>query len=107
MLLKKRGITVIAVFTLALGIGTNTAIFSVINALILNPPHIVEPDRVAAIWRTAKDKRTEGYVSYFELQDWRAQGSSFEEIAAYKPNGFVLLNEDQAERLQGMRVSAN
>jgi putative ABC transport system permease protein len=107
MLAKKPGFTSIAVLTLALGIGANTTIFSVINALILNPPHIAESDRVAAIWRTTRDKRTEGYVSYLELQDWRAQNRSFEEIAAYKPNGFILLDEDQAERLQGMRVTAN
>ncbi len=107
MLIKQPSFTVIAVLTLALGIGANTAIFSVINALILNPPHIAEAERVAAIWRTAKDKRGEGFVSYLDLQDWRAQNKSFEAIAAYKPNGFILLNEDQAERLQGMRVSSN
>jgi predicted permease len=107
MLLKKPGFTLVAVVTLALGIGANTAIFSVINALILNPPHIAEVERVAAIWRTTKDKRTEGYVSYLELQDWRVEGGSFEEIAAYKPYGFILLNEKEAERVQGMRVTAN
>src|SRR5262249_22456933 len=94
-LLKETGFTLISVLTLALGIGANTAIFSVINALILNPPHIAEAGRVAAIWRTPKDKRAEGYVSYLELQDWRAQNRSFEAIAAYKPNGFILLNEEQ------------
>lgn len=107
MLMKQPTFTLIAVLTLALGIGANTAIFSVINALILNPPHIANAERVAAIWRTAKDKRVEGFVSYLELQDWRAQNHSFEAIAAYKPNGFILLNEEQAERIQGMRVTAN
>jgi putative ABC transport system permease protein len=104
---KQPGFAIMAVLTLALGIGANTAIFSVINALILNPPHIAEAEHVAAIWRTAKDKRTEDFVSYLELQDWRAQNRSFEAIAGYKPNGFILLNEEQAERLQGMRVTAN
>lgn len=107
MLLKQPGFTLIAVITLTLGIGANTAIFSVINALILNPPHFAEADRVAAIWRTTRDKRTEGYVSYLELQDWRAQNRSFEAIAGYKANGFILHTEEQAERLQGMRVTAN
>src|SRR5262245_61392727 len=107
MLLKQPGFTLIAILTLALGIGANTAIFSVINALILNPPRIAEAERVAAIWRTAKDKRVEGFVSYLDLQDWRAQNRSFESIAGYKPNGFILLNEERAERLQGMRVTAN
>src|SRR5262249_18471677 len=107
MLLKQPGITLIAALTLALGIGANTAIFSVINALILNPPHTAEAERAAAIWRTAKDKRAEGFVSYLDLQDWRAGNRSFEVIAGYKPNGFILLNEEQAEHLQGLRVTAN
>ena len=107
MLLKKPGFTLLAVLTLALGIGANTAIFSVINALILNPPHITEAERVAAIWRTNKDKRTEGYVSYLELQDWRARNQSFEALAAYKTNGFILLSGEQAERVEGLRVTAN
>jgi len=107
MLWKKPGFTAIAVITLALGIGANTAIFSVINALILNPPLMAEPENVAAIWRTPKDKLVEGYVSYLDLQDWQAESRSFESIAAYKPNGFTILNEGQAERIFGLRVTAN
>src|SRR5437868_13915526 len=107
MLGKRPGFTLVAVITLALGIGANTAIFSVVNALVLNPPAIAEPERVAAIWRTPIDKRVEGYVSYLELQDWQARGQSFEAIAGYKPNGFILLRDGQAERLQGMRVTSN
>jgi putative ABC transport system permease protein len=107
MLLKQPGFTVIAVITLALGIGANTAIFSVIDALILSPPAIAEPERVAAIWRTPKDKRSESLVSYLELQDWQTRSQGFEAIAGYKPNGFTLLEEGQAERIQGMRVTAN
>src|SRR5262249_7965924 len=80
MLMKNPGFTLIAVITLALGIGANTAIFSVINALILNPPHIADAERAAAIWRTAKNKRAEGFVSYLDLQDWRAANRSFEVI---------------------------
>ena len=107
ILARKPGFTLIAVLTLAVGIGANTAIFSVINALILSPSEIAEPERVAAIWRTPIDKRVEGFVSYPELQDFRTQNQSFEEIAAYKPNGFILLTDEQAERIQGMRVTGN
>ena len=107
ILVRKPGFTLIAVFTLALGIGANTAIFSVINALILSPSSIAEPESVAAIWRTPIDKRTEGFVSYLELQDWQARNNSFESIAGYKPNGFILLNADRAERIPGMRVTGN
>jgi putative ABC transport system permease protein len=107
MLLKNPGFTLLAVLTLAVGIGANTAIFSVINALILRPPHLADAERVVAIWHTPKDKRNEGFVSYLELQDWRAQHQGFEAIAAYKPFGMILLNQDQAEVVPGLRVTAN
>lgn len=107
VLMKKPGFTLIAVLTLALGIGANTAIFSVINALILNPPHFADAERVVAIWRTTKDKRVEGYMSYLQWQGLQAQNRSFESIAGYKPNGFTILNDGQAERILGMRVTAD
>src|SRR5215212_3112289 len=107
VLAKSPGFTLVAVLTLALGIGANTAIFSVINALVLNPPRVAEPDRVVSIWQTAKDKRSEGFFSYLDLRDLGSQSQSFEGIAGYKPNGFTILNEGQAERVQGMRVTAN
>lgn len=104
---KQPGFTAIAIITLALGIGSNTAIFSVINALILKSPHITEAERVVVLWGTAKDKRSTFPASYLDLQDLRAQNHTFESIAAYKPNGFTLVTEQQAERIQGMRVTAN
>jgi putative ABC transport system permease protein len=67
----------------------------------------VDPDRVVAIWPTPRGERIEGFSSYLNLQDWRARNQSFEDIAGYKPNGFVLLNNGEAERIQGMRVTAN
>lgn len=103
---KQPGFTLIAAITLALGIGANTTIFSVINALILNPPQFTEAERVVALWRTAKDKRNKGPASYLDLQTWNAQNHSFEAIAGYKPNPFTVIDE-QAERVQGMRVTAN
>src|SRR5215475_828221 len=107
ILIRNPGFTLIVVFTLVLGIGANTAIFSVINALILNSSSIEDAGAVAAIWRTPLDRRTEGYVSYLELQDWQNRNQSFDPIAGYKPNGFILLGDDQAELIQGMRVTAN
>ncbi len=107
VLWKNPGFTLIALVTLALGIGANTAIFSVVNALLLSPPPMVEAERLAVIWRTPKNKAVEGYVSYLDLQDWQAQSRSFAVIGAYKPNGFTLLTDGQAERVFGMRVTAN
>ena len=103
---KQPGFTLIAAITLALGIGANTAIFSVINALILNPPRFVEAERVVALWRTANDKRDKGPASYLDVQEFRTQSQSFEAIANYKRNGFTLFDE-HAESVQGMRVTAS
>src|SRR6266566_504291 len=106
-LLKRPGFTLVAIITLALGIGANTTIFSIINALILSPPRITDPERVVAVWKTPKEKRSEGFVSYLNLQDWRTRNQSFEDLAGFKPNGFNLVQGDEVERIQGMRVTAN
>lgn len=103
---KQPGFTLTAAITLALGIAANTAIFSVINALILNPPNFADAGNVVSLWRTPKDKRTKGPSSYLDLQELNSQNHTLEGIAGYKPNGFTLLDE-QAERVAGMRVTAN
>ncbi|HKE57001.1 MAG TPA: ABC transporter permease [Pyrinomonadaceae bacterium] len=106
-LLKQPAFTAVAVLTLALGIGANTAIFSVINALILNPPAFANPEQVVAIWETTVGTRGEGFISYPNLVDWQNRNQSFTSIAGYKPNGFNLTENGEAERVQGMRVTAN
>jgi hypothetical protein len=80
---RQPAFTSVAVLTLALGIGANSAIFSIINTLILTPPAIAEPDRVVSIWQTPANARKEGYVSYLDLQDWQTRNQTFEEIAGY------------------------
>jgi len=104
---RQPAFTTVAVLTLALGIGANSSIFSVINALILTPPTIAEPDRVVAVWQTPTDSKKEGFVSYLDLQDWKSRNQSFEELAAYKPNGVIVSDKGEAERIQGMRITAN
>jgi len=106
-LLRQRAFTSVVVITLALGIGANTTIFSVIDALILTPPAISEPDQVVALWETPVDARREGFLSYLNLLDWQARNQTFEQIAGYKPNGLVLLENGEAEPVQGMRITAN
>jgi putative ABC transport system permease protein len=106
-LLKRPAFAAVAVITLALGIGANTAIFSIINALVINPPAIADPDRAVALWKTPIGKREENFVSYLDWQDWRTRNQSLEDIAGYKPNSFTLLENGEAEEIQGMRVTAN
>ncbi len=106
-LLKQPAFTVLVVITLGLGIGATATIFSVINALILTPPRINQPNEVVALWRTPIEKRVEGYVSYLDLKDWKTRAQSFESIAGYKANGFIVADGENVERVKGMRVTAN
>jgi putative ABC transport system permease protein len=84
MLLKKPGFTLIAVLTLALGIGANTAIFSVVNAVLLRPLPYAEPERLVALWESDTQRpESRNSISYPNFFDWRAQSKSFERMASY------------------------
>ncbi|MBO0726620.1 MAG: ABC transporter permease [Blastocatellia bacterium] len=110
MLKKKPGFTLIAVLTLALGIGANTAIFSVINAVLLKPlPYLKEP-RMVFIESGDKQSDPRGYfgASPADFLDWRANSRTFEQIAAYAPSeGFKLTGVERPEIFASSRVSTN
>ncbi len=104
MLGKNRGITVVAVLTLALGIGANTAIFSVVNAVLLRPLPYRDPDRLVVL--SEETKQLPGMsVSYPNFLDWRGQNRVFEQIAAFQPEIFNLTGEREPERIRGRNVS--
>jgi len=109
MLVKKPGFTLIAVLTLALGIGANTAIFSVVNTVLLKPLPYAEPDRLAMLWTdNPKQGVHEEGTSYPTFLDWRAQSHSFAELAlCSRGNPVVLTGTDEPERALGEYVSAN
>src|SRR6185369_3530146 len=107
-LLRRPGFTIIAVFTLALGIGANTAIFSAINALLLKPLSFPELDRVVAIWDKLPSRGVlHNEVAMANYLDWQAQNKSFEQLAVYRWWSANLTGGGTPERVQGFLVSAN
>ena len=106
MLLKKPSFTLIAVFTVALGIGANTAIFSVVNAVLLRPLPYHEADRIVAIQEISKEgKRIQ--VTPANFLDWRAQNTVFEHLSAILTRGANLAGDNGAERIDMAVTSAN
>jgi putative ABC transport system permease protein len=107
-ILKRPGFTAIAVITLALGIGANTAIFSTINALLLNPLPFPQQDRVVAIWDKNPSRGVEhNEVAMANYLDWRAQAQSFEQLALENWWSTNLTAGGTPERVQGFLVTAN
>ena len=98
MLLKKPAFTAIAIITLALGVGANTAIFSVVNAVLLEPPPYGEPDRL--VWVSHKDSLTPA-----DFLDYREQAETFEHMAAFIGWGVNLTEKGEPERVSGSLVS--
>src|SRR5215211_2646367 len=91
MLLKNPGFTLIAVLTLALGIGANTAIFSVVNAVLLGPLPFDSPERLVALGQTeAKDRDNLSQFSFQNFADLRAQAKAFDRLAAYYNDSLTL-----------------
>jgi putative ABC transport system permease protein len=108
MLTKNAGFTAIAVLTLALGIGANTAIFSVVNAELLRPLPFHDPGRLVHMGVT--NSRTgwkNGTADYPDFDDWRSQNQVFEKIAAYHDNNFTLTGVASPAHLEGNVVSAD
>jgi putative ABC transport system permease protein len=106
MLLKQRGFTVVAILTLALGIGANSAIFSVVNAVLLRPLPYKEPDRLVKLWETFLPSGY-GTVSVANLKDWREQNDVFTGLSAYQVGNFNLQGEEHPERVPGAGVTGN
>jgi predicted permease len=106
VLRKNKGFAAVAAITLALGIGANTAIFSVVNAAILRPLPYPHPERLAILWGNVKRARVERRgASYPDYLDWRDQTRSFETMAAFTGNKFALTGIDTPERISGEYVS--
>jgi putative ABC transport system permease protein len=104
---KRPGMTSLVIATLVLGIGLNAAIFSVVNAVILRPLPINDPDHV--VWLNSKVNRTNAPLgtSYPDYLDWKAQSRSFDAIAAMRTVSFTMTGNGPAEHIKGMGISAS
>jgi putative ABC transport system permease protein len=108
MLWKHKSVSAIALLTLALGIGVNCAIFSVVNAVVLRPLPYPESERLMVVWGNLhKTGLDEVEISALEFRDFQQQCQGFEQIAAYAIQGLNLTGVDQPERVRGATISAN
>lgn len=108
MLRKKPGFTLVAVLTLSLGIGANTAMFSVINTVLLRPLPYQDSHRLVFLWSEAlKRSVREATSSYANISDWKNQNQSFEDLAVFDPASVTLAAMDDPEQIQSVRASAN
>jgi putative ABC transport system permease protein len=103
-LVRSPGFTAVALVTLALGIGINTALFSVVNGVLLRPLDFPEPDRLVTVNERSETGR-EIPVAWPNFQDWRAGTSSFEGMAAWASGSYTVVNEGGAERVSAATVT--
>ena len=107
-LIKQPSFTLAVVLTLALGIGTTTAMFSVVYGVVLRPLPFADPDRVVRLWTAFKPALGRGAVSAANGRDWRARNHVLEDLAVIHNNrSFNFVDRGEPERLQGARVSAS
>ncbi|HEY0321298.1 MAG TPA: ABC transporter permease [Pyrinomonadaceae bacterium] len=106
VLTRVRGFTTAAIVALALGIGANTAIFSLVNAVLLHELPFEQPSQLVWIWSTRTD-RDKAFFSVPDFIDYREQTQTLEEMAAFANWNANLTDGGEPERLQGVRITAN
>src|SRR5262245_61166894 len=107
MLMKNPGFTLIAVITLALGIGANTALFSVVYTVLLRPLPFPEPERLVVLATTGVGANYRAGVAYPDYVDWRARVQSFEDTACFLTTSFNLIGVEPPVSVPGRRVNWN
>ena len=105
VLAKSPAFSLIAILTLALGIGANTAIFSVVNGVLLNPLPFRQPEQLVSMFQKIKNFDN-GSISYPNFKDWQRMNTTFAGMAAYRSTGFNLSGNGEPERLHGEMISA-
>jgi predicted permease len=106
VLSKSRGFAAIAILTLALGIGANAALFSIVNGVLLNPLPFPNPDELYAVYsKTTSFEQSS--ISYPNFLDWQKQNHSFAALGAFRADDFNMTGAGEPERLHGHMISAN
>ncbi len=105
-LAKNPAFALIAILTLALGIGANTAIFSFVNAWIIRPLPFPDPARLVVLFETDKKSGAPGPVAPADWNDWREKSGVFEDLATASSDNFNLTGTDEPQRIAGYSVSA-
>ena len=106
MLVKNPGFTLIVVITLALGIGANAALFSVVNGVLINPLPFPQPEQLVALNQRLPNTGA-GSISYPNFLDWQRENQSFSAMAVSRSSSFALIGAGEAERVRGRRCTAN
>ena len=108
MLFKSPSVSIVATIALALGIGANTAIFSVVNAVLLRPLPFANSEGLMNVWETDPTRGYQrGSASYPNFVDWREQNHVFEHMSTYHANDFIMTGRGESTRLQGAVVNAD
>lgn len=107
LLARTPGVTAAALLALALGTGVNTALFSIVNSVLLRPLPFPESHQLIQVWRSELPRLLLGAVSYPRYVDWRARNRIFEESGSYGPLGLTLTGRDTPERVAGGRATAS
>lgn len=107
MLIKTPTFALIAILTLALGIGANSAIFSVVNTVLLRPLNFKKPEQIVMIWGTHPQDSSKDVDSFPDYEDYRAQSQSFQAMTAFTRSGAVLKGNTEARQLRGLAVTSD
>jgi hypothetical protein len=112
MLLKHKGFTAVAVLTLGLGIGVNTAIFSIVQTVLLRPLPFAEQEQLVMLWKRDTTSNTRFVeLALAEVRDWQHQSNSFSSVAALPATvygyGYVLTGKGDAVQLESAKVSGS
>jgi len=106
MLLKSPGFAAVAVLTLALGIGANTALFSIVNGVLLNPLPYPHSEQLVAVYGSSPGF-SQGPVAYLNFLDWQHDSRTFSSMATYRNQDYNFIDTSEAERLSGSMISAD